>query len=265
MPSYAVIGASRGIGLEFVRQLAAKPDNQVFAIARNVNYALLKALADENGNVHIIQGDVVDHRSLERAAQEAARMSGGALDVLIHNAARIDVTLMMRGYGDYKDLDELDEDFIDAFKVNTLGTIHGITTFLPLLRKGDAKKIITISTNGAAPSATVRYGFCQGVAYGTTKAATVMVAAKYAAALKGEGFTVISLHPGVVDTAATAPNLPEGFSYQIAVDMLNTLPGMPKVELLTPAQSVLKQLQVIEGLTPAQNGAFIDFDGKPVA
>ncbi|KAI0640956.1 NAD-P-binding protein [Trametes meyenii] len=264
MPSYAVVGASRGIGLEFVRQLAAKLDDRVFAIARNANYPLLKSLAAENQNVYVIQADVVDHRSLESAAQEAARISGGALDVLIHNAARVDITLLMRGYSDYKDLDELDEDLIDAFKVNTLGAIHGIAAFLPLLRKGSMKKIITISTVGASPGAIVNYGFGHGVAYGTTKAATVMVAAKYAATLKSEGFIVISLHPGVVDTVATATDAPEGFSYQPTVDALNAVPGV-KVELLTPAQSVSKQLKVIGGLTPAHNGAFIDYNGKSVA
>ncbi|KAI0640957.1 NAD-P-binding protein [Trametes meyenii] len=257
MPLYAIIGASRGIGLEFVRQIAAQSDNQVFAVARNTNYPLLRALAEEHKNVHLIQGDVVDHHSLEYAAHTVAQVSGGSLDVLIHNAARTDGPQTMKGYSDYKDLDELDEDFISAFKVNTLGVIHGITAFLPLLRKGATKKIVTISSEAASLGSTLRNSMAPGVAYGTTKAATVMVATKYAVALKDEGFIVISLDPGVVDTAATATSLPEGFTFQMAGDMVGK-------EVQTPAQSVARQLMVIENLTPEQNGAFIHFNGEPV-
>lgn len=124
-----------------------------------------------------------------------------------------------------KDLDELDEDFRDAvgaisryhqfrqilmkhsqFNVNTLGVVHSITAFLPLLRLSTAstRKIAVISSGGALPARIVRTGEGDVVAYSTTKAAAVMVAAKFAARLASERFSVISLTPGVVDTSGTA-------------------------------------------------------------
>ncbi|KAI0776591.1 NAD-P-binding protein [Trametes elegans] len=261
MPSYAVVGASRGIGLEFVRQLAAKADSEVFAVVRDVGSSLLKPLTDQHKNLLIIQGDVADHRSLERAAKEIVAVTGGALDVLIHNAARMNSTHIFRGFDDYKDLDELDADFIDAFKVNTLGVVHSVSAFLPLLRQGVKKEIVVISTAGASPALTVQHNSTGVVAYSTTKAAAVMVAAKYAVSLKPEGFTVISVHPGVVDTSETATEA-HSFSFQSVVDGLIAI-GV-KAELLTPTQSVQAQLKIIDGLTTAQNGAFVSYAGDPI-
>ena len=87
MPSYAVVGASRGIGLEYVRQLvsrstpdyvyiahalvdiriqAARPDSIVFAVVRNAaNSKHLQAAIQGLKNVHVLEADVADYRSLE--------------------------------------------------------------------------------------------------------------------------------------------------------------------------------------------------------
>ncbi|KAI0669047.1 NAD-P-binding protein [Trametes maxima] len=262
MPSFAVIGASRGIGLEYVRQLAVRPNSQVFAVARSTAAPLLQALAADHKNVHIVGGDVVDHRSLKHAAVEIAGLSGDTLDVLIHNAARIDSSTILRGFDDYKDLDELDADLIDAFKVNTLGVVHSISAFLPLLRKGATKKIIVIGTTGSVPSVTMLTASAGMAAYTTTKAAAIMVATKYAARLKGKGFTVVSINPGVVDTSETAGGSAGDFSFQATIDGLKDL-GIT-VELQTPEQSVARQLKVIDGLRSEQNGAFLEYTGDVV-
>ncbi|KAI0819436.1 NAD-P-binding protein [Trametes gibbosa] len=261
MPSYAIIGASRGIGLEFIHQIAKKSDAMVFAVARDVNAPLLKRFAAEYKNVHIVQGDVVDHRSMARAAEEIAALSGGALDVLVHNAARMNSAQIFRGFDDYKTIDELDEDFRDAFNVNTLGVIHSISAFLPLLRLSTAstRKIVVISSGGALPARIVRTGEGDVVAYSTTKAAAVMVAAKYAARLASERFAVISLAPGIVDTSGTATATSQR-SFKDVADQLSQA-GV-SAELLTPAQSVAAQLEVIDNLTSTHNGAFLTYKGE---
>nr|VWP01196.1 Adenylate cyclase [Ganoderma boninense] len=66
MPSYAVVGASRGIGLEYVRQLASRSDAVVFAVVRSPETSThLKDVAAGFKNIHIIAGDVTDHSTLE--------------------------------------------------------------------------------------------------------------------------------------------------------------------------------------------------------
>ncbi|KAH9837557.1 uncharacterized protein C8Q71DRAFT_753147 [Rhodofomes roseus] len=209
MPTYAVIGATRGVGLEIVRQLAANPDNTVFATARNVEKSLHLAKVIQEApakNVVALQADVVDHRSLKVAAEKIAQATGGALDVLIHNAAKMDYANgnLYRSLTEYESMDALDAEFIEAFKVNTLGAIHSVDAFLPLLRKGSTKKIVIISTDGGERDVVWKTGTTILAAYCVTKSAENMVMTKYAAELVDEGFIVAAISPGVVDVSGTA-------------------------------------------------------------
>ncbi|KAI0646046.1 NAD-P-binding protein [Trametes meyenii] len=261
--SYAIIGAARGIGLEFVQQLLRRANTTVFAVVRHklASTHLTAAIASAN-NVHIIEADITDHRSLARAAQEIAAINGGSLDYLIHNAARMVTATISYGFDQYKDPDELEADFIDAFRVNTIGVIHSITAFLPLLRAGSAKKIIVIGSGGGDPHFVQVSGIADMAAYGTTKAAQVLVTTKWALKLKDEGFVVITLSPGLVDTTQTfgesvAPEVRENFQNAITLFKAAGL----SIEVQTPEQSVREQLRVIDGLKESDNGAFLRHNG----
>lgn len=215
MPSYAVIGGSRGIGVELARQMAANPRNTVFVTVRNrASFTHLNALSNEsfNKNLHVIEADVVDHKAMKTAASEVARINGGTLDILIENAARVNTPNMYRGLTDYEDDDQLDEEFIEAFRVNTLGVIHSVNAFLPLLRKGTTRKIMIVSSGAGDRDSAWKARIESFAAYGTIKAAVNMVATKHAAALESEGFIVFTIGPGYVDTSATSPVELDAFS-----------------------------------------------------
>ena len=98
---------------------------------------------------------------------------------------------------------------LSQFKTNTLGVIHGITAFLPLLRAGSGKKIVVISTGGADVKTVHQQGAADMAAYHVTKCAAHMVTTKWALKLKDEGFVVVSLTPGLVDTTGTQDNVGE--------------------------------------------------------
>lgn len=124
-----------------------------------------------------------------------------------------------------EDEDKLDEEFIAAvsavcwpllnsargltdyllmqFKVNALGAVHAVNAFLPLLRAGATKKIAIIGTEGGQPEFVWKLRFSEMAAYGSTKASEEIIMTKYAALLEPEGFTVIAISPGFVDTSAT--------------------------------------------------------------
>ncbi|OSX66914.1 hypothetical protein POSPLADRAFT_1129030 [Postia placenta MAD-698-R-SB12] len=207
MPSYAVIGGSRGIGLEFVRQLSSNPENTVFVTVRNRNSSTyLAELVAQSGhqNIHVLEADVVDHRALKAAAEEVVKATGGSLDVLINNAARTEAHNAFKGLLDYEDEDASDAEFLESFKINVLGFVHSVNTFLPLLRKGSAKKIVLIGSQGGERDFVWEARMPNMTAYSTTKAAAHMVMAKYAVLLEKEGFVVTSLCPGIVDVTTTA-------------------------------------------------------------
>lgn len=83
--------------------------------------------------------------------------------------------------------------------------IHSIKAFLPLLRASTEplKKIIVIGSLGGDLEFVRRTDNAYLGSYGVTKAGAHMVATKYAVTLKDEGFVVVSLSPGAVDTLDT--------------------------------------------------------------
>ncbi|KAI0674059.1 NAD-P-binding protein [Trametes maxima] len=262
--SYAVVGASRGIGLEFVRQLAGRKDSIVFAVVRNKQRGThLAAAVAGLENVHIIEGDVADHKSIARSAEEISSIAGGKLDYLIHNAAKTDSATFFLGYDDYTDLDELDNDFIDAYKANALGVIHSISAFLPLLRAGATKKIVVIGSEGGHPAFVTATNAAAVTAYGMTKAAAEIATLKWALKLKDEGFVVITLSPGLVNTSGTS-----GQTGKSAEELASIFAATEKAvaelgyNMQTPEQSVKAQLKIIDGLQPSDNGNFLSYSGR---
>ncbi|KAI0742370.1 NAD-P-binding protein [Daedaleopsis nitida] len=263
MTTYAVIGASRGIGLEYIRQLAARPNTTVFAVVRNACTSThLNAVVESTKNVHVLEGDVADYISLKRAAEQVSVLSGGSLDCLIHNAARMgNVQTMGKSFDDFDDMEELDADFIDAFKINALGVVHGISAFLPLLRASTAslKKIVVISTPTADYQTVLMAGKADMVAYSMTKSAGLMATTKWALKLKAERFVVVSLNPGMVDTTGTRGEsgdpADQATLRSIAEEYVNM--GWPVV-LETAAESVAHQLKVVDTLRPSDNGLLLN-------
>lgn len=92
--SYISYRTSRGIGLEFARQVARGGD-EVFAAARNPEdcealQVLASTFASGPGRVHLIKLDIDDPESIKTAAAEIEKiLDGRGLDYLINNAGRV--------------------------------------------------------------------------------------------------------------------------------------------------------------------------------
>ncbi|EPS93828.1 NAD-binding protein [Fomitopsis schrenkii] len=239
MPTYAVVGSSRGVGLEIVRQLAPTK------------------------NIVLLQADVVDYRSLKTVAEQVAQVTGGSLDVLIHNAAKMDYAggNIYRSLTEYPSMDALDTEFIEAFKVNTLGAIHSVDAFLPLLRKGSTKKVIIISSGGGERDVVWKARTAELASYGVTKCAENMVMTKYAASLEEEGFVVAAISPGNVDVSETAvapPTVDEQADLKRTMDKIRKVyPNYPD-KATAPEQAVKKVIAVINALGPDDTATFLN-------
>ena len=87
MTSWAIVGAARGIGFEFVKQLSSRQNTTVLALIRSQKTAgPLNELAAERKNIHIIEVDISSPASLTATAESVGAITGGKLDVLICNA-----------------------------------------------------------------------------------------------------------------------------------------------------------------------------------
>ncbi|KAJ6489672.1 hypothetical protein C8R47DRAFT_1274208 [Mycena vitilis] len=261
MSSYVVTGASRGIGLEFAKQLSANEENTVFAIVRSKKTAThLDALSRKN--ITVLEADVTDAKALELAATAVSKATGGKLDYLINNAAMPHFSGLTLDH--FPSPEALETDLLDNFKNNTISVIHCTNAFLPLLKNGSAKKVITLSSGVADTEFTLSAGAIGQVGYAISKAALNMVVAKYAAQYKADGFVFLALCPGVVDTSPTATGPP---SAEAVEEMKMLGPAIAKVAPHfkgpdTTEKSVNMQLEVINRWTVQETGAFVSHFGN---
>ena len=88
--------ASRGIGLQIVKQLSANAENIVVASCRNPEGAQELAALQSSvaGKVHIVKLEVNDEESIKSAAAETSKILGDqGLDYLLNNAAIVSAFL----------------------------------------------------------------------------------------------------------------------------------------------------------------------------
>lgn len=209
MSSFAITGASKGIGREFVRQLVADPNNTVLAIVRNPESPGISELASNHPNLHVIRGDVTDPTSILEAASVAATVTGGKLDVLIHNSNAVDMATMSYNPTQIPfDAHAVRTMFDSPFSTAIYGSLWTTNAFLPLIEKGIQKKIVHISTGMADLDLIKKTGVCGAVAYSVAKAGMNVQVAKYAAELAPKGIKVLALSPGWVDTWEGKCSLP---------------------------------------------------------
>ncbi len=190
-----VTGANRGIGLEFVRQMAARGDVVLAACRRPAQAEALHALAARHpGQVHLLAVDVAAPESIRQMAQQAAALTSH-LDGLINNAGvivRDEHITRLRA-----------EHLQRAFAVNAVGPMLVVQALLPLLRRGTRPLICNLSTTLASLTNKTYGGF---YSYGGSKAALNLMSRALAAELREEGIIVLLVHPGWVRTDMGGPN-----------------------------------------------------------
>lgn len=260
MPSYVVTGASRGIGYGFITHLASIPGNTVVGLVRDKAAVEARLAKDNISNVHLFVADVTDANALEAAASVTAQITGGGLDILINNAG-----LVPKDLKDLPDFthEELADGLTKTFSANVVGVAHTINAFLPLIRGGKEKKVITISTGFADMDITKNFGFANAGPYSISKVAANALMTKYDAALgESEGILFLSLAPGFVDTSeGQVPSEPELARMQTMAGKFAAYAPDFKGPI-TVEESVRLQMDVIRKATvETMGGAFVSQHG----
>lgn len=221
-----ITGANRGIGLEFARQYA-EAGWKVIACCRDIKQATsLQALVNQYPDVRPYNLDVADFNAIEVLASELKDVK---IDVLINNA----------GVYPHSDLDHTDpEQWLHAFKVNSMAPFKMASAFTPNLAAGQLKKLVTLSSKMGSLDDNTSGG---SYIYRTSKVAANMVMKSLAIDLKPYGIAVAALHPGWVQTEMGGPGA--------LIDTQASVSGLRKV---------------IEDLNLDNSGKFIAYDGKVI-
>lgn len=230
---YVISGASRGIGLEFVRQLLARGDTVEAGARVPAEAQQLASLAREAGDRLRIHPLDVSSTASVRAF--AAAVGEEPIDVLINNA----------GVGGRWDpLPETDfDDMGRTMEINALGPMRLSAALLSSVLKGTTRKIVHLTTRMASMAENTPvgvYGFAGGAyAYRMSKAALNAGMRTMAVDFREQGLITVLLNPGWVQT---------------------DLGG--KMAPTRPEESVQGMLRVIDELSLASSGCFFDYQGK---
>ncbi|KAK4223283.1 hypothetical protein QBC38DRAFT_487996 [Podospora fimiseda] len=213
MSVYVVTGVSKGIGFEFLRQLSEDKDNLVIGLVRNKAATQKKAAAElgDRPNAHILHGDLTNYASLKEAAAETAKIVGDrGVDYLIANAGLVPD---FDAYGPVSELadkvQEVDAGAAEVFQTNVTGQLHLFNLFVPLIKKGKAKKVIAISSGMADIDFVNQCEVDVGTIYAASKAALNMIVAKFNAEYKKDGILFLSISPGLVEVGRYVNVTPE--------------------------------------------------------
>jgi NAD(P)-dependent dehydrogenase (short-subunit alcohol dehydrogenase family) len=214
VPTVLITGANRGIGLEFARSFAAD-GWRVIACCRHPEKS--QELKEIGGEIEVHKLDVTDGLAVASLARELADV---AIDILINNAGT---------YGPETGFGETDyDDWLDVLKVNTLAPMRLAERFVKQVGKSDRKLIVNISSRSGSIADNTSGG---SYIYRTSKAALNMVTKGLAVDLKRHGITVVSFHPGWVQTDMGGDGAP--------VSVKDSVAGMrAAIDKLTPADSV---------------------------
>jgi NAD(P)-dependent dehydrogenase (short-subunit alcohol dehydrogenase family) len=225
MPSVLISGANRGIGLEFARQYAAE-GWQVFGTARMIEQAAGLEALGERVSVHRL--DVADQDSI---ASLARSLGQAPIDVLIANSGISgDLT---------RPVERIDrKEIIEVMAVNAFGALALAAALLPNLGAGKLKIAIAISSLMGSIGMN---DFGTQYVYRASKTALNALWSSLALEWRAHGIACVLLRPGLVRTRMTNFNGD-----------------------LEPSESVGGMRRVIAGLTLADSGRCIGYDGKDV-
>ncbi|MDC0746181.1 SDR family oxidoreductase [Polyangium mundeleinium] len=198
-----ITGANRGIGLELARRYLERGDH-VDAGVRNPETAreLVALGKDAGGRLRVFACDVADDTSVRAFA---AAIGDVVVDVLINNAGVM---------GKWLSLADLDfADVTRTFDTNAVGSLRVASALLPHLRRSSVRKVVNMSSRMGSIAENTDGG---AYAYRMSKAALNMATKSMSIDLRGEDFTVISLHPDWVKTDMGGPNAPTSVEASVA-------------------------------------------------
>ncbi len=227
MRSVLITGSNRGLGLEWVRQLAAE-NWRIYATCRHpVEARDLQTLAAGHKNISLHRLDVTKVDEIHAMALELLEQP---LDMLLNNAGTY-----LEKYADLELQHIVYDDWRYTMEVNTFGPVRMAEAFAPQLARGERPLVATVSTHMGSIADIESPG---SYYYRSSKAALNAAMKGLSVELKPRGIGVLLLHPGWVRTRM----------------------GGSGTELLAP-ESVRGMRALVEAFRMEDSGRFMRYDG----
>jgi NAD(P)-dependent dehydrogenase (short-subunit alcohol dehydrogenase family) len=238
--SYAnilITGASRGIGLEMVKQYAAMASTKLlFATCRNESKApeLKQVAANSAGRVKILELEVRDYDKYESIVAEVTKEVGSdGLNLLINNAG-------IHIKADFHDAKR--DDMMEVYEVNVVAPLLLTRALTPLLQASSRAGHKTFVANISSKVGSIADNTSgQMYAYRTSKAAFNQVSKSLSIQLAADNIIVAPIHPGWVQTDMGGPNAP-----------------------IDTKTSVENMVRTFENIKPEQAGLLLNYDGTVI-
>ncbi|CAK7216875.1 hypothetical protein SCUCBS95973_002958 [Sporothrix curviconia] len=242
MPTYCVIGTNRGLGLEFVRQLAASPDNIVIATVRpDADRTDLEKVASPT--THILECDTASVQSVHIFSNQVARNVLNGADG--PSTTKIDYLIVNAGVnGSPKDQDSLALNPVllsEQIAVNVVGPAKVLEFLVDRKALSPSVRVINMSSGLGSLALSADMSPRKSVGYSLSKAALNMLTVHQGHDIRARGLAqavVIAMDPGWVKTRMGG----EG-------------------ALLEPDVSIAGMLKVLHGLKDEDNVSFYTSDG----
>jgi len=241
-----VVGASRGIGLGFVRQLAQGGQvRRIWAGCRNPRSAdALQSLAQEHAAIRPLRMDLAEESTLAAAAREIAT-EGAPLDMVINCGGLLHEA---DGLQPERRLADVRSDWLmQSFAVNGAGPLLLAKHFQPQLPRRERAVFASLSARVGSIGDNRLGGW---YAYRGAKAAQNMFIRTLAIEMgrSARGLVCVALHPGTTETELSRP-----FRSRVPPD-----------KLFSTDRAVEQLLHVLDGLEPADSGGFFAWDGSRI-
>ena len=187
-----ISGGSRGMGAVEAKLFAAEGARVVIGDILEEEGRRTEAEINEGGGECIYVDLDVTSEEQWRQAVDAAVDRFGKLDILVNNAG------IYRTEG----VEETSEELWDlVMDINGKGVFLGTRAAVPALRQAGGGSIINISSVAGL------VGGDQSAAYRASKGAVRLLTKTTAIQYAGDGIRANSVHPGVIETPMTTPNL----------------------------------------------------------
>ncbi len=189
--TFLIVGASRGIGFELVKQLIQNKENQVIALSRNIES--LSKLSGFEGKLEIYPFDLSQNNvreSLTKILQSVPK-----IDFMINNAGKLV----------NKPFEEISsEEMLESYQVNVIGVMQAVQAVVPKMKENGGH-IVNISSMGGFQG-TVKFAGLSS--YSTSKAAVVSFTELFAEEYKDTKIKMNCLCLGAVQTEMLAEAFP---------------------------------------------------------